>query len=92
MTRRLSQEKQRLKYFLWTLIQKHHPNCCICNQPFVKEDVLPARGTDNLTEHHFDGNHDNMKLENRGLSHRRCHKAHHTRDNVNRRKDEGKTN
>lgn len=87
MTRRLSQEKQRLKYFLWLLIQQHQPNCCICNQPFVYEDILPPRGTDNLTEHHLDGNHMNMKLENRKLAHRRCHKKHHTKDNIQKRRD-----
>lgn len=84
MGTKLSQQKQRLKYFLWRMIQKYQPNCCICNEPFVREDVLPPRGTDNLTEHHEDGNHMNMKHSNCGLCHRRCHKAHHTKDNVNR--------
>jgi len=85
MTIKTSQEKQRLKYFLWRMIEKFQPNCIICNKPFVREDVLPSRGTDNLTEHHIDGDHDNMKPSNTGLTHRRCHKAHHTKDNVNRR-------
>lgn len=78
----LSNEKARLKYFLWYLIRKFHPLCCICNQPFIYEDILPPRGTDNLTEHHFDGDHDNMKFENRGLSHRVCHKRYHVKDNI----------
>ncbi len=80
----LSNEKARLKYFLWMMIQKYHPNCCICNEPFVYEDILPPRGTDNLTEHHFDGDHQNMKPSNRGLSHRVCHKSYHTKDNINK--------
>lgn len=85
MTIKTSQEKQRLKYFLWRMIEKYQPNCIICDKPFVRDEALPSRGTDNLTEHHTDGNHMNMESENCGLVHRRCHKAHHTKDNVNRR-------
>lgn len=85
MSIKLSQEKQRLKYFLWRMIEKYQPNCIICDKPFEREDILPARGTDNLTEHHIDGDHMNMKHSNTALAHRRCHKAHHTKDNINRR-------
>lgn len=88
MTAKTSAEKQRLKYFLWRMIEKYQPNCWLCNQPFVRQDVLPARGTDNLTEHHIDGDHMNMKHGNTVLVHRVCHKAHHTKDNVNREQDE----
>jgi hypothetical protein len=78
----LSNEKSRLKYFLWTMIQKYQPRCYFCNEPFSYEDVLPPRGTDNLTEHHKDGDHQNMRLDNRTLSHRTCHKTHHVKDNI----------
>lgn len=78
----LSNEKARLKYFLWSMIQKHQPNCWMCKEPFVYNDVLPARGVDNLTEHHKDGDHMNMRLENRCLVHRVCHKSHHVKDNI----------
>ncbi len=83
----LSNEKARLKYFLWFFIQKYQPNCCLCHAPFVYSDILPPRGTDNLTEHHLDGDHQNMRLSNRGLCHRTCHKSHHTKDNINRSND-----
>lgn len=46
-------------------------------------DVLPSRGVDKLTEHHVDGNHFNNMRGNRVLVHRTCHKAHHTRNNIN---------
>lgn len=85
MSIKLSQEKQRLKYLLWRMIEKYQPNCYICNKPFVREDVLPPRGVDQLTEHHIDGDHQNMKPSNCKLVHRRCHKSHHTKDNINRR-------
>ena len=85
MGSKISQEKQRLKYLLWRMIEKYQPNCYLCNQPFVRDDVLPARGTDNLTEHHIDGNHLNMKVENTVLVHRKCHKSHHVKDNVNKK-------
>jgi len=78
----LSNEKGRLKYLLWSMIQKYQPNCYMCHQPFVYLDVLPPRGVDNLTEHHIDGDHLNMRLENRTLVHRTCHKSHHTKDNI----------
>ena len=80
----LSNEKLRLKYFLWELIKTYQPNCCICHKPFRYDDVLPKRGIDNLTEHHFDGDHQNMRLDNKGLAHRYCHKAYHTKDNINK--------
>lgn len=85
MSVRLSQEKARLKYLLWSMVEKHQPTCCICKQPFIRDSVLPARGVDNLTEHHLDGNHMNMRIENRSLAHRHCHKSYHTKDNINRR-------
>ena len=85
MSNELSQHKQRLKYHLWSMIEKHQPYCHLCQQPFIRTDVLPSRGVDNLTEHHLDGDHMNMRIENRVLVHRRCHKSHHTKDNVNRR-------
>lgn len=82
----LSSEKQRLKQLLWLLIRKYHPNCCICGEPFVYEDILPSRGVDQLTDHHFDGDHDNSDPQNRGLAHRRCHKKHHVKDNIQKEK------
>jgi len=83
----LSNEKARLKYFLWAMIEKYQPNCYMCKEPFIYDDALPPRGTDNLTEHHIDGDHMNMKLENRVLVHRICHKSHHTKDNINKEQD-----
>ncbi len=65
------------------MIQVHQPNCILCSKPFVREDVLPSRGVDDLTEHHVDGNHYNNSPENRRLAHRTCHKRHHSRDNIN---------
>ena len=85
MSVKLSQEKARLKYLLWSMIEKHQPTCYLCGQKFVRDEVLPARGIDNLTEHHCDGDHMNMRVENRTLVHRKCHKSYHTKDNVNRR-------
>jgi len=80
----LSNEKARLRYFLWMMIQKYQPNCGICGEPFMYLDILPPRGTDNLTEHHIDGDHMNMRLENRTLVHRICHKAYHVKDNIHK--------
>lgn len=80
----LSNEKQRLKQLLWLMIRKHQPRCYLCGEVFIYEDILPPRGTDNLTDHHIDGDHDNSDPQNRALAHRRCHKAHHTIDNINK--------
>ena len=79
----LSYEKSRLKDLLWLMIQRFQPICPMCNKPFVKSDILPSRGSDNLTEHHLDHNHYNNELSNRVLVHRHCHKSHHSRDNIN---------
>ena len=86
MTIKTSQEKQRLKYLLWRMIQKYQPNCGICNKPFVRDEVLPPRGTDGLTEHHLDLNHMNMKSENCVLVHRTCHKSFHVKDNIGKKR------
>lgn len=80
----LSNEKSRLKYFLWYMIQSHQPNCWMCGEPFKYDEALPKRGTDNLTEHHKDGDHQNMNLANRCLVHRECHKAYHVKDNIHK--------
>lgn len=84
----LSNEKARLKYFLWEMIKTYQPNCYICAGKFVYEDVLPKRGIDNLTEHHLDGDHQNMRLSNKRLAHRYCHKVYHTKDNINKDKEQ----
>jgi len=87
MSSKISQEKQRLKYLLWSMIEKYQPSCYLCHESFIRDKVLPARGIDNLTEHHIYGNHLNMKIENRVLTHRKCHKKFHVRDNINRWSD-----
>lgn len=79
----VSYEKSRLKDLLFFLIQKYQPNCVICSKPFVRDEILPSRGSDNLTEHHIDHNHYNSALSNRALAHRTCHKGHHTANNIN---------
>ena len=86
MTIKTSQEKQRLKYLLWRMIEKYQPNCYFCNQPFVRDEVLPSRGTDNLTEHHIDLDHMNMKHSNTVLTHRHCHKSFHVKDNIGKKR------
>ncbi|KKM24921.1 hypothetical protein LCGC14_1600150 [marine sediment metagenome] len=78
----LSHEKSRLKELLWLLIQKYQLTCPICNKPFEKSDILPSRGVDQLTEHHSDHNHQNNALFNRVLTHRVCHKSHHSKNNI----------
>lgn len=80
----ISAEKTRLKHLLWAALQIYQPNCYLCKEPFVYTDVLPSRGVDNLTEHHKDGDHMNMRIDNRAFTHRVCHKSYHTKDNVNR--------
>ena len=82
MSKAVSYEKSRLKELLWLMIQKYQPNCQICGKPFKKSEILPSRGTDQLTEHHIDGNHYNDDLSNRALAVRTCHKRHHTRNNI----------
>ena len=83
MKSNLSYEKARLKELVWSLLQIYQPNCFLCGKPFIKSDVLPSRGTDNLTEHHVDHNHYNNAPENRRMVHRSCHKSHHSGENIN---------
>ena len=79
---KLSWQKTHLRELLWTMIQKHQPNCYTCGKPFTQAD-FPKRMTDLITEHHIDGNHMNMKIDNRTLVHRRCHKSYHMRERRN---------
>ena len=82
MSKKLSYEKSRLKELLWTMIVRYQPNCILCGEPFVKEDILPSRGVDQLTDHHIDGNHYNNDPTNIAKAHRTCHKRHHTKNNI----------
>ena len=84
MTEIVSREKNRLRYFMYIMLRKHQPNCCLCHQPFTWDD-LPSRGIDNLTEHHKDGNHLNSAPSNSSFSHRECHKRYHVKDNINKK-------
>lgn len=77
-----SYNKARIHDFLWLMVQKHQPNCCLCHTHFTLAD-LPSRATDLITEHHLNGNHSNNDLANRELAHRRCHKSYHAKDNIN---------
>ena len=79
----VSYHKSRLRELLWLMIVKHQPVCPLCKEEFIKNKDLPARGTDNFTEHHLDHNHYNTDTANRVLVHRSCHKGHHTRNNIN---------
>lgn len=79
----LSYDKSRLKDLLWLLITEYQPNCIICNETFVRADILPSRGVDQLTEHHTDLNHFNNERGNRRLAHRKCHKGYHASGNIN---------
>lgn len=78
-----SYTKGRYRELLWDMIQRHQPTCYFCHQPFVKDVDIPARGVDQLTVHHIDGNHWNDDPQNKALSHRTCHKRHHSKDNIN---------
>lgn len=78
-----SYEKSRLKELLWSMIQIHQPMCPLCSKSFVRDDVLPSRGSDQLTEHHADFNHYNNDRNNRVLVHRECHKRLHQVHNIN---------
>jgi len=84
MTRKtsISYEKSRLKDIVWQLLLKYHPSCHICKRLFEREDILPSRGSDNLTMHHKDGNHYNNDPDNWSWAHRVCHKSHHSKDNI----------
>ncbi len=77
-----SYSKSRYRTFLWLMIQKYQPLCPICKQP-ITDDDLPTRGTDSLTEHHVSGVHEDNRLENRVIVHRRCQKSYHAKDNIN---------
>jgi len=79
-----SRQKSRLRYFLLIMLRKHQPNCYLCNKLFTWDD-LPSRGADNLTEHHLDGNHLNSDPKNSVFTHRKCHRAHHVKDNVQKK-------
>ena len=74
--------KGRYRTFLLLLLQKYQPFCPICGQPITEAD-LPTRGKDSLTEHHVNGVHEDGRLENRVIVHRRCQKSYHTKDNLN---------
>lgn len=79
MVSKLSWQKTHLRDLLLFVLTKYNINCYFCHKPFTLAD-FPVRKTDLITEHHLDGDHMNMKLENRALAHRSCHKSHHMKE------------
>lgn len=58
--------------------------CCFCHLFIDDYTEFDKHGNSvgpklnvQLTIHHVDGNHDNNELENKALSHTRCHKSYH---------------
>ncbi len=73
---KLSWQKTHLRDLLLFVLAKYGIICYFCHKPFTLAD-FPKRMTDLITEHHIDGDHMNMKIGNRTLVHRRCHKSRH---------------
>lgn len=71
----LSWQKTHLRDLLLFVLTKYNIRCYFCYKPFTLAD-FPKRLTDLITEHHIDGDHMNMKLDNRALGHRSCHKSY----------------
>ena len=76
---KLSWQKTHLRDILLFVLTKYNITCYICHKPFTLAD-FPKRMTDLITEHHLDGDHMNMKIDNRTIVHRNCHKSHHMRE------------
>jgi 5-methylcytosine-specific restriction endonuclease McrA len=76
MAHKVYQRKARYRDFLLFLFEKYELKCWFCLNPFTEAD-LPVRKSDNLTEHHIDGDHSNWDIDNRVLAHTDCHKRHH---------------
>ena len=79
---KLSWQKIHLRDLLLFILTKYSITCYFCRKPFTMAD-FPKRMTDLITEHHIDGDHMNMKLDNRTQAHRSCHKSHHMRERRN---------
>ena len=71
----------RYKNFLRYFFEKYKPTCHFCGGLLDWKSFYKKYGykNDNITEHHLDGNHSNNDIDNRNLSHRKCHKGHHRR-------------
>ena len=80
---RLSWQKTHLRDLLLFVLTKYGITCYFCHKPFTIAD-FPKRLTDLITEHHIDLDHMNMALDNRELSHRRCHQAYHMKERRNK--------
>lgn len=78
----LSWQKTHLRDLLLFVLIKYKIRCHFCDKPFTLAD-FPKRMTARITEHHIDGDHMNMKIENRALSHRLCHQSYHMRERRN---------
>ncbi len=76
---KLSWQKTHMRDILLLVLTKYKIVCYFCHKPFTIAD-FPKRLTDLITEHHCDGDHMNMDIDNRELSHRRCHQSHHMKE------------
>ena len=79
---KLSWQKTHMRDILLLVLTKYKIVCYLCDRPFTLAD-FPKRMTDLITEHHKDGDHMNMRIENRTIAHRSCHKSHHMRERRN---------
>ena len=64
---------QKLKPTLLFMIEKYQPRCFFCGQPLAEEDLYL------FTIHHVNQNREDDSIKNKEPTHRRCHKAFHSK-------------
>lgn len=69
-----SYEKSQMRDLLIFLLDKYDVRCCFCGKRVTKEDI-PVRGSPLVTVHHVNQVHEDDRIENRAVAHRRCHKS-----------------
>lgn len=71
---------ERYKKFLKFFFEKYKPICYFCKEPLDWRTFfrnISGSSLDDLTEHHLNGKHFDDNIDNRDLSHRKCHLKYH---------------
>ena len=64
------------------MLRMYKVKCFFCHNLLVESDPLK------ITVHHMNGDHNDDDPENLALSHEKCHRGHHAKLNLHKKKEE----
>lgn len=81
---------ERYKKVIKYMFEKYKPKCPFCKRELDWKTYfrnMNGKQLDDNTEHHLNGDHFDDRIENRELSHRKCHLSYHRQLEEKQRQD-----